>query len=85
MKLTDMLNSEPPLFNKNKSFQAYETWQKLKPLIVEDILMFSEQTIESLNKDNQIEFKDFKCSNYLATGQFKKGTNFEQGIVRVIS
>ena len=80
-----MLNSEPMVFNKNKSFQAFETWRKLKPLIVEDILMFSEQTIESLAKEHETEIKDVKSSNYLAVGQFKKGSNEEQGIVRVIS
>lgn len=58
-KLVELLNDEPQAFNTNKPFLALDTWRKLRPLMVEDILMFSEKALIN-EESNDIEIKEIQ-------------------------
>ena len=77
------MSSKPKAFNPGKPFRALETWQKLSPLLVDDILMFSEKN--QLQSSDDIEIKEVRHESYLAIGQFQKATTSEEGIVRLVS
>lgn len=83
-KLKELLNSEPKIFNPKKPFKALETWKKLKPLALEEILLFSNKKPDHVNII-ELEFKKICRERYHAIGQFIKGTSTEEGIVRIVS
>ena len=52
--------------------------------MVDDILMFSEKA-SKLDSSDELEMKEVRQETYAASGQFAKGTNIEEGIVRLVS
>ena len=63
---------------------ALETWKKFQPLTIEEIIKNSTQKIEFQNR--AVEYKKLIDSEgeYISTGQFRKGTEDEQGIAREV-
>ena len=59
-----------------------ETWKKLKPLTIDEIIQNSEQTVDFF--DYGTEFKEQLTQNAYKIGQFKRGTNDLDGIGRRI-
>ena len=61
---------------------SMETWKKLKPLTIDEIIQNSEQTVDFF--DYGTEFKEQLTQNAYKIGQFKRGTNDLDGIGRRI-
>ena len=79
-----MLNSEPEM-NENAPKTVLQTWKKLGPLKIEDIINNSKDFLDI--DPNEIEFKESNGVNdenkkLKEIGFFKKGTNRLEGLCR---
>lgn len=83
-QVVTLLNSEPEL-NPDESQKALQNWKKFSPLTLDDIIKNSNLKIDFDNAG--IEYKQIVDTEgeYVSTGQFKKGTEDEQGIGREVS
>lgn len=77
-----MFNSTPVL-NIDKSQKSLETWKKLKPLSIEEIMKHSETDLDFENSNTEI--KQLRNEERSKAGQFKKGTTKLEGIGRRIT
>jgi len=76
-----MLNSMPHI-DANKSQLSINSWKKLKPLSLEEIM---KNSIDEIEIDRpEIDFKEVKFENHRAIGLFNRNTNTIDGIARRI-
>lgn len=79
--LDQMLQEEPEIFAL-KPQKSLESWRKLGPLTVEEIMRNSEYEV-TFSKDN-IKFQIDNFGKGTSIGQLRKGTKVPDGIARVV-
>ena len=84
-KLTQLLQSTPEIIPGTDSLKGHETWQKLGPLTIEEIIEKSGQKDFNFESD-ELEFKSIldEDGDYYEIGMFLKGTDDTHGIKRQV-
>lgn len=74
--------AQMPKVNAYEYQASVETWIKLGPLTIDEIVQNSETPVKFDNEN--LEVKDMKFSNCQKLGQFRRGTQVIEGVARRI-
>ena len=61
---------------------AVETWKTLKPMTLYQIIKNSDTDVDFNNLD--CEYLDYESSEFITNGLFKKDSDAEEGVARVV-
>lgn len=82
-KLTQIFKSVPAVNSDcPHGNQAVETWKSLKPVTLYQIIKNSESEVDFNNMDS--EYLDYESNMFITNGLFKKDSECEAGIARVV-
>lgn len=82
-KLSQVFKSDPDVDPSSPHRnQAVETWKSLKPITLYQIIKNSEEGVDFNNLDS--EYLEYNSSQFLTNGLFKKESECEAGIARVV-
>lgn len=84
-KLAQVFKSVPEVIDQNgiaRQSRAVETWKTLKPMTLYEIRKNSDFSVDFNNIDS--EYLDYNSSEFITNGLFKKDSECEEGIARVV-
>ena len=82
-KLTQVFKSSPDATPESPHrSQAVETWKSLKPITLYEIIKNSDTEVDFNNLDS--EYLDYESCEFITNGLFKKDSECEAGIARVV-
>lgn len=83
-KLAQVFKSVPEVVDESgvRQSQAVETWKTLKPMTLYEIRKHSEVEVDFNNIES--EYLDYESGDFITNGLFKKDSESEEGIARVV-
>lgn len=83
-QLAQVLKSAPEISDSEafSQSQSLETWLSLKPITIYEIIKNSEHEVDFNNEDSM--YLDYESSEFITNGLFKKESESEEGIARVV-